>query len=167
MNHNVNHSRIGTLLAFLPVALYVVSAAILTVIAAALLFESGNSAFIAIKTESLSHASPEIYSALFHAATAIALLETIEVFFRTHRLVIEVLFLAGIAEVIRYILVYDLPNAGNGGHALIILIVLVLGIIGYQYWVRSSGCVSFSRKNLQRVHKEARQKGGKIQSTFR
>ena len=135
MNANARSHPIGTLISSLPTVLYVVSAGILAVIAAFLLYEGILSTLQAIQTDTLSSSSAEIYSALFHAATAIALLETIEVFFRTHRIVVEVLFLAGLAEVIRHILVYDIAGIAHGDifTTLILIAGLIGGILIYQH----------------------------------
>lgn len=158
MNQNVQVPQIGNILSYLPVVLYVVSAGILTIIAASLLFEGVVSTWSAIQTESLSYASGEIFSALFHAATAIALLETIEVFFRTHRLVVEVLFLAGIAEVIRHILVYDIAGIAKGDitTSLVLLGGLIIGIIVYQQLSHHTGIIHYSGKTKKPTRKQAR-----------
>lgn len=157
MKQNVKTPRIGSILSYLPVGLYVVSAGILTLIAASLLFEGIQSTFTAIQTETLAGSSAEIYNALFHAATAIALLETIEVFFRTRRLVFEVLFLAGIAEVIRHILVYDLADIAQGDitTSLLLLGGLIAGIYLYQHLSRRNELRSGSGKNRRSVKKRS------------
>ena len=114
MKHSRKATRIGAVISFLPIVLYVISAGILAVIAAALLFEGIEITISALTSGAITEESTDIYGALFHAATAIALLETIEVYFRSHRFALEVLFLAGVAEVIRHILIYDLKGISEG-----------------------------------------------------
>jgi uncharacterized membrane protein (DUF373 family) len=114
MRQTEKSSPIGLFITFLTVGLYVISAGILAIIAAALLFEGIESTLFALSGGVLADSSTEIFGFLFHAATAIALLETIEVYFRSHRFAVEALFLAGIAEVVRHILIYDLQNIPEG-----------------------------------------------------
>ena len=158
MSQILHPSRIGSILSYLPVVLYVVSAGILTIIAASLLFEGIQSTFIAIQTETLAKSSTGIYSALFHAATAIALLETIEVFFRTRHLVVEVLFLAGIAEVIRHILIYDIAGITKGDitTSLVLLGGLIVGICIYQHFSHRTVSQDYSGKPRKNVKKRSR-----------
>jgi uncharacterized membrane protein (DUF373 family) len=158
MNQNLESTRIGNVFSYLPVALYVISAGILTIIAAFLLFEGIQSTLSAIQTETLTSSSGEIFNALFHAATAIALLETIEVFFRTHRLVVEVLFLAGIAEVIRHILVYDIAGIAKGDitASLVLLGGLITGILLYQHLSHKFGFFNYPVKSEKRARKRNR-----------
>lgn len=158
MNTISHTNKISTVLSSLPVVLYVVSAGILAIIAAFLLFEGLQSTLHAIQTETLSSSSAEIYSALFHAATAIALLETIEVFFRTHRIVVEVLFLAGIAEVIRHILVYDIAGITKGDITTSLMLIggLIAGILVYQHLSHTSTFRNNSGKMRKHVKKPVR-----------
>ena len=156
MKTTVYHQKIGTIISSIPVLLYVVSAGILGITASFLLYEGILSTIHAIQTETLSSSSSEIYSAFFHAATAIALLETIEVFFRTHKVVVEVLLLAGIAEVIRHILVYDIADIAHGdiSTSLVLIAGLIGGILVYQHLSHSrSGTLN------RKVRKSAKKSG--------
>jgi hypothetical protein len=153
MNTHSRHNKIGSIISSLPVALYVVSAGILAIIAAFLLYEGILSTLHAIQTDTLSSSSAEIYSALFHAGTAIALLETIEVFFRTHRIVVEVLFLAGLAEVIRHILVYDIAGIAHGDITTSLYLIggLIAGILIYQHLTHKT-----TQKHTEKVRKSTK-----------
>ena len=114
MSKFVNQPGIITAFSYIPAVFYVISAGVLAIIAASLLYEGITITVNALSSETITRQTTEIFTVIFHAATAIALLETVGLYFKSHRIAIEGLLLAGVAELIRHILVYDINGINPG-----------------------------------------------------
>jgi hypothetical protein len=134
MNQKHTQSPIRHIIAYIPVTLYIISAGILAIIAAALLFEGVETTVSALTTGRITETTAEIYSIFFHAATAIALLESVQIFIVEHKFASEMLLLAGVAEIIRHILIFDLQNLSEGNILTsgLLLGIFIIGILVIQ-----------------------------------
>lgn len=113
-----------------PTWLYIIVAGILIVAAILSLYEAGTLSMLLIRTQDFS-LGKGVLIALFHAITAIVLLETTIVFFRTAHLAVQTLLIAGLTESIRHVLVYDVMTM-DPMHifALVsVIAVLIAGIV--------------------------------------
>jgi len=110
--------------------LYIIVAFILIGAAMVSLYDAGSQMIRMITTHEFS-LGRDVLIALFHAITAIALIETTVVFFRTKHLAVQTLLIAGLTETIRHILAYDIMTM-DPLHifALVgIIAVLIAGIV--------------------------------------
>src|SRR5512139_1016607 len=98
--------KILTTISRTPVWLYFIVAVILIAAALTSLYEA---VILSVRMISAPEFAlgKDVLIALFHAITAIVLLETTIVFFRTNHLAVQTLLIAGLTETIRHVLVYD------------------------------------------------------------
>lgn len=119
-----------TFISWTPTWLYLAVAGILIIAALVSLYEAGALSVLMISSKDFS-LGKGVLIALFHAITAIVLLETTIVFFRTKHLAVQTLLIAGLTESIRHVLVYDVMTM-DPMHifALVsVIAVLIAGIV--------------------------------------
>lgn len=110
--------------------LYIIVALILIVAALVSLYEAGSLTMQMITTREFA-LGRDVLIALFHGITAIVLIETTIVFFRTKHLAVQTLLIAGLTETIRHILAYDIMtmDALHIFSIVGIIAVLIAGIV--------------------------------------
>lgn len=96
-------------ISWVPTGLYILVAVILIVVALVSLYEAGLITVQMIVSREFA-LERDVFIALFHAITAIVLIETTIVFFRTKHLAIQTLLIAGLTEMIRHLLIYDVTT---------------------------------------------------------
>jgi uncharacterized membrane protein (DUF373 family) len=111
---------------FVPLALYMIVAAMLTVIAVFSVYDS------AVLIWQLSNPSPaaanhiNVINALLLTITLIVLFETVTIYFRTKHVEVRALLVAGLTGMVRHILVYKMPGIDA---PTLFAIVALLGIL--------------------------------------
>jgi hypothetical protein len=117
-------------ISWVPTGLYIIVAFILVVAALVSLYDAGliTVRMIASKEFALGR---DVFIALFHAITAIVLIETTIVFFRTKHLAVQTLLIAGLTEMIRHVLIYDVMTMDplHIFSLVSIMTVLIAGIV--------------------------------------
>ena len=93
-------------ISWVPTGLYIIVAFILVVAALVSLYDAGLITVRMITSQEFI-LGRDVFIALFHAITAIVLIETTIIFFRTKHLAVQSLLIAGLTEMIRHILIYD------------------------------------------------------------
>lgn len=110
--------------------LYIIVAFILIIAALVSLYEAGLLTIQMIMNRDYAMGR-DVLIALFHGITAIVLIETTIVFFRTKHLAVQTLLIAGLTETIRHILAYDIMTMESMHIFAImgIMAVLIAGIV--------------------------------------
>lgn len=116
--------KIASVITYIPIILYLVIALILTILATYSVMSALHLTFDMVGLHEATVGSKEILIEVFHAITAIVLIETILVFFRTKHLAVQTLLVAGLTEMIRHILIFDV-NSMEPMH-----IIALVGVIG-------------------------------------
>lgn len=115
-------------ISWVPTGLYILVALILIVVALVSLYDAGLITVQMIVSREFA-LERDIFIALFHAITAIVLIETTIVFFRTKHLAIQTLLIAGLTEMIRHLLIYDVTTM-DPLHILSLVSVMAVLIAG-------------------------------------
>lgn len=115
-------------ISWIPTGLYILVALILIVVALVSLYDAGSITVQMIVSREFA-LERDVFIALFHAITAIVLIETTIVFFRTKHLAIQTLLIAGLTEMIRHLLIYDVTTM-DPPHILSLVSVMAVLIAG-------------------------------------
>lgn len=115
-------------ISWVPTGLYILVALILIVVALVSLYDAGLITVQMIVSREFA-LERDIFIALFHAITAIVLIETTIVFFRTKHLAVQTLLIAGLTEMVRHLLIYDVTTM-DPPHILSLVSVMAVLIAG-------------------------------------
>lgn len=135
-----NHSlmkRITEIFSLIPLILYTIIAVMLTVIAIYSVYDSASLIYQLFTVVTPLGQVPKVdlisvINALLLTITIIVLFETVTVYFRTRRVEVRTLLVAGVTGVVRHVLIYNVATPENISQlfaAVAVLAVLIAGIV--------------------------------------
>jgi uncharacterized membrane protein (DUF373 family) len=116
---------------FIPMIMYMIVAALLTIIAAFSLYDAIQLVFNIIITQNLASGLIPVIQSLLLTITIIVLFETVTVYFRTKHVEVRALLIAGITGLVRHILVFNVSStdAMQMFATVFLLAVLIAGVV--------------------------------------
>lgn len=115
----------------IPMALYLIVAALLTIIAVFSVYDAGLQIVSMIITRDFANGLVQVIYSLLLTITIIVLFETVTVYFRTKHVEVRALLIAGLTGMVRHILIYNVANADalQMFATVALLAVLIAGIV--------------------------------------
>ncbi len=122
---------ITSFFSFVPMALYMIVAIMLTIIALFSVLDAGNLIVTMILTGNFSDGLVNVINALLLTITIIVLFETVTIYFKTKHVDVRALLVAGITGMVRHVLVYNIQtvDALTLFATVSLLAVLIAGIV--------------------------------------
>ncbi|MGD0535436.1 MAG: phosphate-starvation-inducible PsiE family protein [Methanoregula sp.] len=118
--------------ALVPMALYMIVAALLTIIAVFSVYDAAHLIVTMIVTLDLADGIVAVINALLLTITIIVLFETVTVYFRTKHVEVRALLIAGLTGMVRHILIFNISSTTDALQmfaAVALLAVLIAGIV--------------------------------------
>jgi len=118
--------------ALVPMALYMIVAALLTVIAVFSVWDAANLIMTMISNKDFSTGITGVINALLLTITIIVLFETVTVYFRTKHVEVRALLIAGLTGMVRHVLIFNVSTTNDVYMmfaAVALLAVLIAGIV--------------------------------------
>ncbi|HVP97256.1 phosphate-starvation-inducible PsiE family protein [Methanoregula sp.] len=117
--------------ALVPLAMYIIVAALLTIIAAFSIYDAAQQIVTMIVSRNISDGLVQVINALLLTITIIVLFETVTVYFRTKRVDVRALLIAGLTGLVRHVLVFNVAttDAPQMFATVALLAVLIAGIV--------------------------------------
>jgi uncharacterized membrane protein (DUF373 family) len=118
--------------ALVPMALYMIVAALLTIIAVFSVYDAAHLIVTMIVTHDLADGIVSVINALLLTITIIVLFETVTVYFRTKHVEVRALLIAGLTGMVRHILIFNVSTTTDALQmfaAVALLAVLIAGIV--------------------------------------
>jgi len=118
--------------ALVPMALYMIVAAMLTIIAIFSVYDAANLIVTMFSTKSFSLGITGVINSLLLTITIIVLFETVTVYFRTKHVEVRALLIAGLTGMVRHILIFNVSTTSDVYMmfaAVALLAVLIAGIV--------------------------------------
>ena len=117
--------------ALVPLAMYIIVAALLTIIAAFSIYDAAQQIVNMIVTRNFADGLVQVIYALLLTITIIVLFETVTVYFRTKRVDVRALLIAGLTGLVRHVLVFNVAttDALQVFATVALLAVLIAGIV--------------------------------------
>lgn len=118
--------------ALVPMALYMIVAAMLTIIAVFSVYDAAHLIVTMIVTRDLADGIVSVINALLLTITIIVLFETVTVYFRTKHVEVRALLIAGLTGMVRHILIFNVSTTTDALQmfaAVALLAVLIAGIV--------------------------------------
>jgi uncharacterized membrane protein (DUF373 family) len=114
-----------------PLAMYIIVAALLTIIAVFSVYDAAQQIVAMIVSRNFADGLVQVIYALLLTITIIVLFETVTVYFRTKRVDVRALLIAGITGLVRHVLVYNVAttDAVQTFATVALLAVLIAGIV--------------------------------------
>ncbi|MGB8220549.1 MAG: phosphate-starvation-inducible PsiE family protein [Methanoregula sp.] len=118
--------------ALVPMALYMIVAALLTIIAVFSVFDAVKMIFNMILDHDVADGITLVINSLLLTITIIVLFETVTVYFRTKHVEVRALLIAGLTGMVRHILIFNVSTTNDVYMmfaAVALLAVLIAGIV--------------------------------------
>ena len=118
--------------ALVPMALYMIVAALLTIIAVFSVYDAVNLIMAMISSKDFPLGIPLVINSLLLTITIIVLFETVTVYFRTKHVEVRALLIAGLTGMVRHILIFNVSSTNDVYMmfaAVALLAVLIAGIV--------------------------------------
>jgi uncharacterized membrane protein (DUF373 family) len=118
--------------ALVPMALYMIVAALLTIIAVFSVYDAAEMIFSMILNHDLAEGITLVINSLLLTITIIVLFETVTVYFRTKHVEVRALLIAGLTGMVRHILIFNVSTTNDVYMmfaAVALLAVLIAGIV--------------------------------------
>jgi len=118
--------------ALVPMALYMIVAAMLTIIAVFSVYDAAQLIVTMIVNRDLADGIVSVINALLLTITIIVLFETVTVYFRTKHVEVRALLIAGLTGMVRHILIFNVSTTADVYMmfaAVALLAVLIAGIV--------------------------------------
>jgi len=117
--------------ALVPMILYMIVAAMLTIIAVFSVYDSAQQIVAMVVSKDFADGLVQVIYALLLTITIIVLFETVTVYFRTRQVDVRALLIAGITGVVRHILVYNITTTDSLQMfaTVALLAVLIAGVV--------------------------------------
>jgi hypothetical protein len=118
--------------AFVPMALYMIVAAMLTIIAVFSVYDAAQQILTMIVSHDLVNGIVSVINSLLLTITIIVLFETVTVYFRTKHVEVRALLIAGLTGMVRHILIFNVSTTADVYQmfaAVALLAVLIAGIV--------------------------------------
>jgi uncharacterized membrane protein (DUF373 family) len=118
--------------ALVPMALYMIVAALLTIIAIFSVWDAANLIMTMISSKAFSTGITGVINALLLTITIIVLFETVTVYFRTKHVEVRALLIAGLTGMVRHVLIFNVSTTNDVYMmfaAVALLAVLIAGIV--------------------------------------
>jgi len=117
--------------ALVPMMVYMVVAAMLTIIAAFSVYDAGRDIVAMVATGDFADGLLNVIYALLLTITIVVLFETVTVYFRTRHVDVRALLIAGLTGLVRHILVYNVTSTDvyQLFATVALLAVLIAGIV--------------------------------------
>jgi uncharacterized membrane protein (DUF373 family) len=118
--------------ALVPMALYMIVAAMLTIIAVFSVYDAARLIVTMIVNHDLADGIVSVINALLLTITIIVLFETVTVYFRTKHVEVRALLIAGLTGMVRHILIFNVSTTTDALQmfaAVSLLAVLIAGIV--------------------------------------
>jgi len=115
-----------------PMALYMIVAALLTIIAVFSVYDAAQMIFTMILNHDLAVGITLVINSLLLTITIIVLFETVTVYFRTKHVEVRALLIAGLTGMVRHILIFNVSSTNDVYMmfaAVALLAVLIAGIV--------------------------------------
>jgi uncharacterized membrane protein (DUF373 family) len=118
-------------LSFVPMAFYLIVAALLTIIAIFSVYDAVQLIVTMITTHDFANGLVNVIYSLLLTITIIVLFETVTVYFKTKHVEVRALLIAGLTGMVRHILVYNvaMTDALQTFATVALLAVLIAGIV--------------------------------------
>ncbi len=115
----------------IPMALYLIVAAMLTIIAVFSVYDAGLQIISMIVTRDFTNGLVQVIYSLLLTITIIVLFETVTVYFRTKHVEVRALLIAGLTSMVRHILIFNVAtiDALQMFATVALLAVLIAGIV--------------------------------------
>ncbi len=116
---------------YVPMALYLIVAALLTIIAVFSVYDACQQIVVMIVSHDFANGLVQVIYSLLLTITIIVLFETVTVYFRTKHVEVRALLIAGLTGVVRHVLVYNVQttDAAQMFATVLLLGVLIVGIV--------------------------------------
>jgi uncharacterized membrane protein (DUF373 family) len=118
--------------ALVPMALYMIVAALLTIIAVFSVWDAANLIMTMISNKDFSTGITGVINSLLLTITIIVLFETVTVYFRTKHVEVRALLIAGLTGMVRHVLIFNVSTTNDVYMmfaAVALLAVLIAGIV--------------------------------------
>jgi len=118
--------------ALVPMALYMIVAALLTIIAVFSVYDAVQMIYNMIVNHNLAEGITLVINSLLLTITIIVLFETVTVYFRTKHVEVRALLIAGLTGMVRHILIFNVTSTNDVYMmfaAVALLAVLIAGIV--------------------------------------
>jgi uncharacterized membrane protein (DUF373 family) len=118
--------------ALVPMALYMIVAALLTIIAIFSVYDAAKLIMAMISSKDFSTGITNVINSLLLTITIIVLFETVTVYFRTKHVEVRALLIAGLTGMVRHILIFNVTTTNDVYMmfaAVALLAVLIAGIV--------------------------------------
>jgi len=117
--------------ALVPLIVYIIVAALLTIIAAFSIYDAAQQIVAMIVSHDFADGMVQVIYALLLTITIVVLFETVTVYFKTKHVDVRALLIAGLTGMVRHILVYNVAttDALQMFATVALLAVLVAGIV--------------------------------------
>jgi len=118
--------------ALVPMALYMIVAALLTIIAVFSVYDAAKLIVAMVVNHNLADGIVSVINALLLTITIIVLFETVTVYFRTKHVEVRALLIAGLTGMVRHILIFNVSTTADVYTmfaAVALLAVLIAGIV--------------------------------------
>jgi len=118
--------------ALVPMALYMIVAALLTIIAVFSVYDAVQMIYNMIVNHNLAEGITLVINSLLLTITIIVLFETVTVYFRTKHVEVRALLIAGLTGMVRHILIFNVSSTNDVYMmfaAVALLAVLIAGIV--------------------------------------
>ena len=118
--------------ALVPMALYMIVAALLTIIAVFSVYDAVQMIYNMIVNHNLAEGITLVINSLLLTITIIVLFETVTVYFRTKHVEVRALLIAGLTGMVRHILIFNVSTTADVYTmfaAVALLAVLIAGIV--------------------------------------
>jgi len=117
--------------ALVPLVMYIIVAALLTIIAVFSIYDAAQQIVTMIVTRNFADGLVQVIYALLLTITIIVLFETVTVYFRTKRVDVRALLIAGLTGLVRHVLIFNVAttDALQVFATVALLAVLIAGIV--------------------------------------